>query len=268
MNTRQHDPRSPRARAGQMTHLAAIAALALLPALAGGAAAAESPDAARVLDRYVEVTGGKAAHDAVRNCVTEMTLTLPGQEVSFDVTVYTARPNLMYTVVESPLTGKIENGVDGEVAWELSTMTGPRIKQGAERAAALRDATFDAMANWREVYAQAEIAGDDTVDDYACTKVLLTPKEGRPRTAYFDRDLGLLRRVDLTVDTPAGAIPTQMRMDDYGKAGELLVAHRSEITAMSQKRVMTVRSIRHNVELPADRFDPPAEVQKLLQPKP
>lgn len=267
MRMHEHHLHAPPIAVGRAAGLAASVTLflALLAASAARAEAVGSPDAARVLDRYVEVTGGKAAHDAVRSSITQMTLTLPAQEMSFVVTIYAARPNLVYMVLDSPQLGKSENGVNGEIAWERSAMTGPRLREGAEKANALRDATFDAMASWREVFAEVEMAGEETLDGRPCDKVVLTPEAGKPRTAYFDRESGLLRRLDFTTESPAGAIRAQMRMDDYRKVGRILVAHRSEITALSQKRVMTVNSIQQNVDLPADRFEPPAEIQKLLQ---
>ena len=248
------------------------AALALTLALTSGPAlparAAETPpDAAKVLDRYIEATGGKAAHDAIRNSVSKMTLSLPAQDVSFAMTVYAARPNQVYSLLESPMTGRIENGVSGDVVWDLSAMTGPRLREGQERTNGLRDATFDPWSRWREIYEQAALAGVDTVNGKPCDKVVVTPKAGKPRTAYFDRASGLLRRLDVTFESPAAVATMRILLDDYRKAGGILVAYRTEIEAMGQTRVTVLDSIAHNVDLPADRFEPPAEVKKLLEAK-
>jgi hypothetical protein len=251
-------------RRGVVTALA----LAALPGLVRcSRAAGATADAAKLLDRYIEVTGGKAAHDSFRSSVTKMTLTLPAQDLTFAVTLYQARPNQQYTLLESPITGKIESGVHGEVAWELSAVTGPRLKEGQEKADALRDATFDAMASWRDLYAKAELAGVDTVGGKVCDKVVLTPATGRPRTAYFDRASGLIQRYDASVESPAGTVAVQTLIGDYRKEGALLMPHRTETKAMGQKRVMTVDSMAVIVDLPAGRFDPPAEVSKLLEAK-
>jgi hypothetical protein len=240
--------------------------LVFLPVLAASDRAASAPpDAADVMDRYVEATGGKKAHDAVQTSVTRMTLTLPAQDISFALTAYGARPNKVYTVLESDVMGKIESGADGEIAWDLSTMMGPRLKEGQEKEDALRDATFGAMGRWREVYAKVELAGEDTVGGRTCDKVLMTPKTGKPRTAYFERETGLLRRVDITVESPAGVVTAQTLLGDYREVGQLLVPYRTEVIALGQTRLMTVESIEHNVDLPPDRFDPPAEVKELLE---
>jgi hypothetical protein len=240
--------------------------LALPAASSCPARAADTlPDAAKVIARFVEATGGQAAHDALRNHVIKGTVTLPAQQISFTVTLTQARPDLVRTVMESPAIGRIESGSDGAVAWDLSTMAGPRIKEGAERQDALRDATFDIWGRWRSVYTKAEVVGIDTVAGRACYRVTITPGTGRPRTAYFDQESGLMQRLDLTVESPAGAVLVQNLSGDYRKVAGVLLAHRSEITAAGQKRVLTLDSVAVNVDLPAGSFDPPAEVKKLLE---
>jgi len=243
-------------------------ALALVSGLVAQVrAAGPAGDAEKLIDRYIEAAGGKAAHEAYRSGITKMTLTLPAQDITLNMTLCQARPNRVYTLLESAVTGKIESGVNGEVAWELSAMTGPRLKEGQEKADALRDAIFDPWTRWRDIYDKAELAGVDTVGGKPSDKVVLTLKTGKTRTVYFDRASGLIQRVDLTIDNPAGTIPVQSLLGDYRKEGGLLMPHRTEITAMGQKRVMVVDSVAVNVDIPAERFDPPAEVRKLMEPK-
>ncbi len=242
--------------------------LAALPALAVGVAPAKPEDAAaKLLDRFVEVTGGKAAHAAICSTMIRLTLTLPAQDITLAMTLYQARPNRLYTRLESEVTGIIESGVNGDVAWESSAMGGPRLKEGQEKADALRDANFDALARWRDFYAKAELAGADSVGGAVCDKVVLTPVSGTPRTAYIDRASGLIVRYDLTAETPAGAVTVKSLLGDYRKEGGVLMPHRTEIDALGQRRVMVMDSVAVNPEIPAGRFDPPAEVRKLLEAK-
>ena len=232
-----------------------------------GGASRAVPSGDQVLDRFVEVTGGRAAHDSIRTRVVWTTLTLPAQEITLAVTLYQARPNRQRTLVESPLVGRIESGVCDGVAWELSTTGGPRLKQGAEKEDALRDALFDGMARWRDAYVAAEVTGVDTVGGKPCHRVVLTPGAGRPRTAYFDIASGLIARLDVTVETPAGTATFQSLPGDYRREGAILMSHRNEVTAMGQRRVAVVDSVALNRQLPAERFDMPAEVRKLLPSK-
>ena len=44
-------------------------------------------------------------------------IALPGQDMSFAMTVCAARPNRVYTLLESPVIGKMESGANGDVVW-------------------------------------------------------------------------------------------------------------------------------------------------------
>ena len=44
----------------------------------------------------------------------------------------------------------------------------------------------------------------------------------------------------------------------------ILLPHLTRTAIVGQERTLTTTSIRHNADLPADRFDPPAEVQDLI----
>lgn len=230
-----------------------------------GAGAAEAPDGAAILDRYIEVTGGKDAYAAVKNRVIQATLELPAQSIKLDFTLYTARPKLAYTVLESQMVGKIESGVYDGYAWETSTMTGPRLKEGPEELEAVRDATFDLMLNWRKTYPKVEVAGADTVDGVPCWKVVMTPKFGRARTAWYEQESGLVKQIEIVAESQAGALTALIKQGDYKEVDGLRMPHRSETDVAGAKRVLTIHEVKHNVDLPADRFTPPADVQKLIE---
>jgi hypothetical protein len=234
----------------------------------GVAAAAGPPDGAAVMDRYVAVTGGKAAYDSVQNRVMHGTLDLAAMNIKLDLTEYQARPNKSYVVVESQVIGKIESGVSGGCAWETSTMTGPRLLEGAEEQETMRNAIFDLTENWRRIYPKADVVAADTVDGRLCWKVVLTPRFGRTRTHWFDQETGLIQKTEVVSESPAGTVTAIVRPGDYRKVGGILMPHRAETEVLGQKRVLTVHSVEQNVALPANRFDPPADVQKLIDAKP
>lgn len=225
--------------------------------------AGDAPDAEKILARYVDVTGGADAYEKVSNRVTKSTLEMPAQGISMDMTIYHSRPNSFYALIESELTGKIERGTDGETAWEKTVMMGPRILEGQEKEDLLRQATFDQLVRWRDLYEKAEAAGTEEVDGRPCDNVILTPKSGKPQTYTFDRESGLLIKVALTVESPMGVIPVVTYMEDYRSVEGLLMPFRSRVESLGQERFVKVNSVEHNVELPADRFDIPAEIIAL-----
>jgi len=232
----------------------------------------ELPAGAAVLDRYVEATGGLEAYGKVRNRVTTSTIDVPAQGFRATITIYAAPPNKVYAVMESEAFGRIEQGCDGTVVWMNSAMTGPLVKDGKERASELRASVFDRMSRWREAFAKVDCVGVEDVEGKPCYKVLLTPNplEGEPVAAdaapfFFDKESGLLVKYETGSDTPAGRIVMEAFPQDYRAVDGVRIAHKLVVKAPGQDRTITTEKIEQNVDLPADRFDLPAEIRAVLE---
>src|SRR5882724_3473202 len=109
------------------------------------------PKAESILDRYIEVTGGKAIYEMRKSEVTVAKLEMAAQGIKGTLTVFAMAPDKVYTTMELEGVGKIESGVANGVSWEKSFMQGPRIREGAEKVDSLRDATFNAPLHWRKL---------------------------------------------------------------------------------------------------------------------
>ena len=249
-----------------------IVSLGIVAILATGAFAGDSevtlPPAEKILDAYVEATGGTDAYDRVSNRVTRGSMSLVAQGVSMDLTIYASRPGKLFMLIESDATGKIEKGTDGEVVWESSALMGPQIKEGQEKTDFLREAVLDKYVRWRETYPDAECVGVEAVDGEPAYKVILTPKDGSPQSLYFDQGSKLLVKVALTVENPMGVIPVETFLGDYRKVDDLLLPYAVRVVVMGQERLMTTESIEQNVDLPEDRFGLPEEIRALIEDEP
>ena len=234
--------------------------------------AQDLPDAKVVLDKYVEATGGEKAYSKIKNRVTEARMEIVGQNIVLKMTVYAARPNLVYSLIESDVTGKIESGCDGSVVWENSLIKGPEIKTGTTRAAALRDFAFDRFANWSDTYDKAEVEGIEDVDGKACYKVVLSPKpftvdepvKTEPIMVFVDKQSGLIVKLESKIISPAGTIPAVVLLKDYQRVDGILIPHKMHTKVLNQDRVMTIDSVKHNQDL-KDRFVLPDEIQALVK---
>ena len=190
----------------------ALAALLTLAAFAPVAALASKeslPPVEKVLDKYVEATGGLEAYKKVENRVVKATLDIAGQGISLDLTIWVAKPDKSYTAIESEMIGKMEKGTLGDVAWETSMMTGPRILEGSEAALARYGAILDVMAHWRDNFVKYELTGAENVGERPCYKVHLVSNEGIEQTAFFDSESGLLVKMEMVVETPMGNVPME-----------------------------------------------------------
>jgi len=222
------------------------------------------PSVETVVGHFIAATGGRAAWEARHSQVEHATIEFAKQGLKGSLIIYEAAPDKYLGVTELPGIGKIAAGSNGEVAWENSALQGPRIKQGDEKADALREGAFNAPLVWQKLYARGETVGSETAEGRDCFKVVLTPKEGRPVTEFYDKKSGLMIKTTATVSSQMGDVNAEILFEDYRKEGDLLTPHRLVNRAAQQEFVVEIQSVDVNPDLPKDRFDLPPEVQALL----
>lgn len=224
------------------------------------------PPAETILDRYVEVTGGKAAYRSLNNILSKGTFYVVGTSTRGKYSAYEAVPDKTRTIFEFEGGRKDEMGVNGGVAWEVSTATGPRLLAGEEKAVALREATFNSMLNWRRLYRKVACSSTEAVGDRTCYRVVLAPADGRLLTQFYDVGSGYLLKSFIVLGTPAGEIRSENLYDDYRKENvEVLFPHKLTQRFAGQETVVTMDSVRGNVDIAWYRFDLPAGVTALLR---
>lgn len=230
-------------------------------------AADELPKAEEIIERALEVMGGRAAMERIRNQAISGTIEFTGKDLRGELLLYKALPNLLYSRVNLPGVGVIEEGVDGKVAWQKN-LQGARIKEGQERAQALLSADVHAELNWRERYSKVEVAGVETSGDQTLYKVVLTPKEGPVQTRYYDQKTGLPAKVVMVMQTPAGEVSVEVAMSDFRDAAGVLAPHTLTQKAMGQEFVIRITSVKVNTEIDPARFALPDEVKALVVKQP
>jgi hypothetical protein len=228
-------------------------------------AADELPKGDTILDKYVEVTGGKAAYAKVHNDMSTGTMEFTAMGMKGKLTSFGSAPNKRYVEIELEGVGKIQEVTNGDMAWSLSAVQGPRIKEGDEKAEALEQAKYNADASWRDTYSSAETMGVETVAGKECYKVVLKRKVGSPVTRWFDKETGLMVRMAQTAKTPMGDIESVSTVSDYRKEGDLLMAHKVDIQAGPMAMLITIDNVKQNVEIPKDKFDAPDEIKALMK---
>jgi len=244
--------------------LSALLVSAFYP-LARAADALPTPES--ILDRYVEVTGGKAAYEKRKSEIATGTLDYPAQGVKGAITRYEAEPDNYYATLDIPGIGKIEMGVNGDIAWENSAILGPRIKTGEEKRQAIREATMNATLNWRKLYAKVETAGVETINGEDCYKVVMSPAEGTPETMYFQKKSGLAIRTTTVAVNQMGEFPVEVTVADYKNFGSVLAPAKVTQKAAGQEFTISIEKVQVNPEIPPERFAIPAEVRVLMDKK-
>lgn len=250
------------------TRLTVAAPLALAAVLAVPGIAQEAlPKSEEILEKYIEVTGGRAAHEKLRTMISTGSIEFVGKGIRGSVAIYRAAPNRSYSIVELPGIGRIEEGVDGEVAWTNSAMQGPRIKEGDERALSLRAAMINGELRWRELYKSTEVTGVEDVGGQPCYKVVMTPPEGGPQTRHYEKESGLLVKLAMVLKSPMGEAPIESVLGDYRRERELLLPHRIAQKVLGQEFIIQIDTLQQNPDIPDSRFELPEEIRALQAKK-
>jgi len=226
--------------------------------------AADEITAEAILDKYIEVTGGRAAYEKIHSEIATGTLEITGAGISGTLTIYRLAPDKGYTLIDLAGFGKVEEGSDGQVAWSVNPMQGAHIKEGDERAQALRSGALHAEARWREFYKKAELAGTEDVDGKPCYKVTLAPNEGGAETYYYDKATNLLVKMVMPVTAQQGPATAEISLGDYREEGGIRVPHTIKQKVPGAEVLMKITEVKENPDIPASRFDLPAEIKALL----
>lgn len=227
------------------------------------------PTAEAILDRYIEVTGGRNAYKSIHNILSRGTFQLVGMPSLGKYTAYEAEPNKTRTIFDFDGGEKDEQGTIEDVAWEKSSRVGPRLIEGEEKAVVMRESTFNSMLNWRNLYTKAETVGTEKVGERACYKVVLTPAVGKPLTQYFDIESGLLLKSFIILAGPTGETQSENLYDDYRKENvDVLFPHKLVHRIVREEVVILFDSVRCNVDIAWYRFDLPPEVKALTHNRP
>lgn len=245
---------------GRSMGIAAAAVLSLTLARA----ADDLPKAETILDKYVEATGGKAAYQNHRTEVSKGSLEMAAMGLKGAVTSFRAEPDKSYTEIDLGGMGKMRDGSDGKVFWSLSSMMGPHVKDGPEKAQAELSAKFNAELNWRDVFKDAKTTGTDTVDGKECYKIQLTPADGPPIIQCYDKQSSLMVKMTMTAQSPLGEQTMDSFPSDYRKEGDILMPHKIKQSVAGQEVVINIDSVTFNADIPADKFALPDEIKALV----
>lgn len=230
------------------------------------------PSGKEIIEKFIEATGGREAYGKVKTRESKGVFDVPSQTMRGTFVLSQAAPNKGYMSIDLPGIGKIEKGSDGETYWEKNPMVGVRILDGAEKEELERQFTFDADLNWEKFYSSAVTTGIESIAARPAYKVKMTGVSGGDSTFYYDKESGLLVKMETTVQMQGNAIPVVSTIGGYQDFGGLKTptVTSQEIAGVQQK--ITIESVEHNKEIPARTFELPGDVKalrdKITLPKP
>jgi hypothetical protein len=225
------------------------------------------PSAEEIIKKFVEATGGEEAYKARKSVVTKAKMAIPMAGINADLTITQVAPNKMATSLDLGGFGTQKTVFDGDSAWEISTMAGPRLLTGAELDAMKRQANFDVQINPAEYYKSMETIGQSDFNGEQAYAVKLVSEDGGEVTQYYSVESGLMLGQSSKQMTQMGEVDSKTVMEDYRKVGNLMMPHKMtiEIPAMGMTQNLTISSIEVDVDVDPAIFAMPDEIKQLKQ---
>ncbi len=237
---------------------------AALTVAAAPAQAQTLPTAEQVVARYVTAIGGEQAIAAQQFRRVQMEMSMPAAGMSMTVEMMQARPNKAVMNIELPGMGSMRQGYDGQVAWSINPMQGPKILEGKELADALRQFDFDANMRFSHLFRTMETVGRAEMNGESCVNVRMVTEGGDEVLNCFADDDGLLVGAVVKSSTEEGQMENTITFHDYRDFGGLKIPTRTSMSVMGQQMEMTIKSMSTD-PIDASVFELPAEVKALRQ---
>lgn len=256
-----------------MLHALPLLSLLTLPA----AQDAPLPDAVELLARVERALGPADLRAAVKNRRLRGRAGWEGMpaEGEFEETFQGADQARLSTVFDE--FGLFALGCDGGIVWE--NRAGEAIvKTGWDACADMRRHGMIRGAAWDTLYESARTVGRERVGEVDCWKLELVPRAlvpvperasdraPVPDVWFVATDTHLPRRVDVFHEGPESAVTEAIvHTLDWREVGGQQYAHRRKIEVSGFTLVLDVETVEHDVELPADFFDPGDEVRAAAE---
>ena len=255
----------------------------LLGAMVAGNGVAYAQDAlpsgADLMDRFVEVSGGKEAWLKLKNRVRVGTMEIRSRVTQMDtkdgakaeqpkqimdMTMYEAEPAETY-FTRSGEEMDFATGTHNGMAWTIGFRGRAHIYEGEALKRTLHKAFFHLPVKWCEVFKEAKCEEEVEFDGEACYRVKLTSDVGE-EAWYFSKETGLHRGTDVEMPARRRNIRLRMIFKDYREVDGVQMPYRIERVRRGQPvGPIVFTSIKHNVDLPPDRLESPAAVRELLE---
>lgn len=221
------------------------------------------PNGRELVDRYVELIGGRDAVMSRPIIRSTGSFQMPAMGITGELVTYQAQPGRNVVQVNIPGLGEIRSGFDGTVGWSMDPIQGPRVMTGAELDHTREEANFASTIRDPSLVTEAETVERTEMNGKACWRVRLTWRSGRETFDCYAEDAGLLVASVSTQDSPMGSIQITTLLDDYEEFGGFRIPTRMTQHMMGQEQVMVIEEVDFP-SLDESVFALPPEIQALV----
>jgi hypothetical protein len=234
---------------------------------ASGALSAEEVFAA-----HVRAIGGKEAVLKKRGVRLRGRFDVRAQDLSAEVEIIRAEPNLQVFKLRVPGQGTIAGGYNGQIGWISNPVTGADPVTGAQL---LKGPMLEQARDDADFYSQFQIYRPERIQraegrgltEFAgqeCHEVRLTRRNGREETLFFSTRNGLLAGHRKMQQTSQGPVEVTSRLSDYQRFDDVLQPTTIAQEAGDMRMRFTFSQYAFE-EIPESEFDLPVQIVELLR---
>ena len=211
------------------------------------------PTAKKLFEQHIKATGGKKAAEKIKNRQTTGTVEMPAMGLKGTFETLSKAPNKTLVTMNLSGFGEITEAFDGSEAWSKNPLQGLRVKTGKELEDVKESADFYYDLNLGKTYPKAAVIELKNIDGAEAYVV----KADDDTTFYFDKQSGLMTRVDRVVTSPEGKINSVTKFEDFRVVDGVNQTFRVRQSALGAEFVFNVSEVKQNVEIADERFSKP-----------
>lgn len=226
-----------------------------------------TPSSKEVIERHLKEIGGVDKLKSITSIVATGTVSIPQAGINGRVELYqSGKPGEAKALmkVSLPGIGDQSSGMNGDVIWENSQVTGPEILSG-ERAAQMKlQMAMMPLMRYSEFFDTIEVTGTENFDGQPCYVLKAVKGKSKPVITYFSTKTGLEVGGRMHAATPVGEMELVTTIADYKDTDGVKIPHLVTVklpNGMSQE--VKFESYKLNTAIADDILAVPAEVAKL-----
>lgn len=211
------------------------------------------PSAKKIFKKYVSAAGGSKRIKKIKSRSVKGTVELTALGLKGAFEMLSKAPNKSIVTMNLSGFGEIIEAFDGSVAWAKNPLQGERVKTGQELEEVKQTTDFYYDLNLDKTYPKAIVTRSETIGGAEVYVV----KADENTTIYFDKQNGLMTRVDRSITSPQGKIDSITKFEDYREVDGVKQAFVFRQSALGAEFVFNVSDIKQNAEIGDERFSKP-----------
>ncbi|MDG2476558.1 MAG: hypothetical protein P8M32_01510 [Phycisphaerales bacterium] len=230
------------------------------------------PTAEAIVERHIELTGGREAWESLQSIRGLGSIVIRGANVGGQLAMFQTRDGFRMSV-DAGGPGAQVTIRRGQDAWSVRPDGTVQKISGGALQKLLRDRKFNPLVDAASMFTSMAMAGVEDVNGSPAWKItcISSDESGAVSHRFFDVASGLQVKVIEQEAGAAAAFPTEMYMSDYRDIGGVKVAFATAIGVGRSGVTITIEAMQANVDIPSCLFEPPSGpviVEKKKQESP